>query len=122
MKPFLAVLVFAALPPIAAAQQQARPRPADPAAPVPAVRYESAFSGYRAFRDEPLAPWRDVNEEVARAGGHVGIVGGAVHGGHAQAKPSAHPPVPQPKPAKKPPASEPKPAEKPLYVDDSHQR
>lgn len=83
MKLFFAFTVLAALAPHAAAQQPAvRPHPADPAAPAQAAQYESAFSGYRGFREEPLAPWREVNEEVARTGGHIGIVGGA-HGGHA---------------------------------------
>lgn len=78
MKLFIAFAALAALAPHAAAQQQAaKPHPADPAAPVPAVKYDSAFSGYRGFREEPLAPWRGVNDEVARVGGHIGIVGGA---------------------------------------------
>ena len=78
MKPYLAFAVLAALAPHAAAQQPvAAPHPADPAAPAPAVKYESAFTGYRGFREEPLAPWRAVNDEVARVGGHLGIVGGA---------------------------------------------
>ena len=93
MKPYIAFAVFTALAPHAAAQQQAaRPHPADP---VPAVKYESAFSGYRGFREEPFAPWRDVNDEVARAGGHIGIVGGA-HAGHGASKPAAKPPVQSP--------------------------
>jgi hypothetical protein len=60
------------LPP-AAAQQQASAHPANPRAAVPAPGYASAFTGYRPFRDEPLAPWREVNDEVARVGGHIGI-------------------------------------------------
>ena len=88
MKPYIAFAVLAALAPHAAAQQPAsRPHPADPAAPVPAMRYESAFSGYSSFREEPLAPWRNVNDEVARVGGHIGIVGGA-------GSPAAKPPAP----------------------------
>jgi hypothetical protein len=80
------------LPLPATAQQQARPSPADPAVPVPAVRHESAFTGYRGFREEPLAPWRDANDEAARAGGHAGIMGGA-HRGHGSAQPAAKPPT-----------------------------
>lgn len=90
MKPYLALAVLAALAPHAAAQQPAaKPHPADPAAPAPAVKYESAFSGYRGYREEPLAPWRGVNDEVARVGGHIGIVGGA----HGTQKPAAKPPA-----------------------------
>ena len=93
MKPYLAYAALAALAPHAAAQQPAtQPHPADPAAPAPAVKYESAFADYRGFREEPLAPWRGVNAEAARAGGHAGIVGGA-HAGHAAPKPPATAPA-----------------------------
>lgn len=111
MKPTIAFAVLAAFAPHAAAQQQAaKPHPADPAAPAPAVKYESAFTGYRGFREEPLAPWRGVNDEVARAGGHIGIVGGAGRTGHAPGsgatKPAASPtqsaPGSNPKQDKKP--------------------
>ena len=95
MKLFLAFIALAALAPRAAAQQPAaRPHPADPAAQAQATKYESALSGYRGFREEPLAPWRDVNDEVARAGGHIGIVGGA-QGGHVSGDPAVKPAPPQ---------------------------
>jgi hypothetical protein len=69
--------------------------PADPATPVPAAKYESAFAGYARYRDEDLAPWRAVNDEVARAGGHAGIVGGAGHSTPDSRKPAAgSPPSP----------------------------
>lgn len=51
--------------------------PTDATARVPAAKYESAFSGYQSHREQKLAPWRDVNDEVHKAGGHLGIVGGA---------------------------------------------
>lgn len=57
----------------ATAQQHANANPADPRAVVPPTQYPSAFTGYRPFRDEKPAPWREVNDEVARAGGHLGI-------------------------------------------------
>lgn len=75
----LAVLycaLAAAWLPSAAAQQATRSHPADPAVRVPAPKYQSAFSGYRPLREEPVAPWREVNDEVARIGGHLGIVRG----------------------------------------------
>jgi len=73
----VAVIALAAHGPLAAAQPSAsHTNPADPAAPVPSLHYESAFKGYRASRETPLAPWRDVNDEVARVGGHLGIVRG----------------------------------------------
>lgn len=93
MKPFLAAFLIAAVTPIAAAQHQVvRPDPANSAAPVPAFKYDSAFAGYRGYREEPLAPWRDANDATARAGGHVGIVGGA-HGAHGAPKPASKPPA-----------------------------
>jgi len=95
MKPYIAFAALVALAPHAAAQQHASNlHPADPAAPVPAMKHESAFSGYSSFREEPLAPWRDVNDEVARGGGHVGILGGA-RGGHGTPKPAAKTPTGQ---------------------------
>ena len=95
MKPYIALAALLALATHAAAQQPAAvPNPTDPAAPVPAVKYDSAFSGYRGFREEPLAPWRGVNDEVARVGGHVGIVGGAEHHAPAGGKPEAKSPPP----------------------------
>lgn len=106
MKPFLAAFLIAAVTPIAAAEQRApRPDPADPAASVPAFNYNSAFAGYRSYREEPLAPWRGVNEEVTRAGGHSGIFGGS-HKGHNSSKP-AKPAAPKPESSSKPAPSTP---------------
>lgn len=95
MKSIVAVVVLAASAPLAAAQQQAaKTHPADPTAPVPVARYESVLSGYRGYREEPLAPWREVNDEVARAGGHIGIVGGAGRHAPASGSPLAKPAAP----------------------------
>lgn len=84
MQSKLAVLccAYAALwlPP-AAAQQSIYSGPANPQATVPAPAYNSAFAGYRPLREDTLAPWREVNDEVARIGGHMGMFGGA-HAGH----------------------------------------
>lgn len=44
---------------------------------VPGTRYDSVFTGYQPFREQKLAPWRELNDEVHKAGGHIGIVGGA---------------------------------------------
>jgi hypothetical protein len=68
----LAALVIAAF--AGAAQAQSRPKPDDSAAPAASPSHTSAFEGYRAFADEPLAPWREVNDAVGRVGGHVGIL------------------------------------------------
>jgi hypothetical protein len=55
----------------------AQPNPAQPDAPVPTAQYESVFAGYVSYREEKLVPWREVNDAVARAGGHIGILRGA---------------------------------------------
>ena len=61
----------------AAAQQIPRADPADPSVRVERPAYNSAFAGYRAYKEEDLARWRDRNQEVGRLGGHVGHVGRA---------------------------------------------
>ena len=72
-----------------AALAQPKVDAADPKTQVPAVRYESAFAGYRSFKDEKPAPWKQVNEEVKGMGGHAA---------HGAAKPDA-PKAPAAKPA-----------------------
>ena len=83
------VLLLALASPAAAQLKSVRPDPADPAAPVPPVKHESPFAGYAPYREQDVAPWRDVNDEVARAGGHAGIFRG--DGGQATGKPAAKP-------------------------------
>jgi hypothetical protein len=58
----------------AAAENPARPDPADPKAGAPLRPYESAFKGYRPYVDPEVARWRDANEEMGRLGGHLGHV------------------------------------------------
>jgi hypothetical protein len=58
--------------PATLAQSTARPDPADPRLTVPAPATGSAYAGYRGFRDEPLADWRAVNDEMRRLGGPAG--------------------------------------------------
>ncbi|HEX6319807.1 MAG TPA: hypothetical protein VFZ84_13190 [Burkholderiales bacterium] len=48
--------------------------PAKTDALVPRVTYRSAFEGYRSYREQQVAPWKEVNEEVARVGGHMGVL------------------------------------------------
>lgn len=66
----LAALVAGA----ASAEAPKRPNPIDAQAPVPAPVYRSAFDGYKPIGPEPRAIWREVNEEVGRMGGHIGIL------------------------------------------------
>ncbi|MDH5537552.1 MAG: hypothetical protein OEZ08_18530 [Betaproteobacteria bacterium] len=73
----LKVCVIAALGATAVGAQGTRfPHPADAAVAASPPRYDSAFAGYASYRDEKLAPWREVNDEVARVGGHIGILRG----------------------------------------------
>lgn len=85
----------------ATAQQRATaPGPAHPGVAVPAIKYDSAFTGYTPFREEKLLPWRGVNDEAAQVGGHLGIFSGAAgHAGHSMTKPAVQAPVTSPKPA-----------------------
>ncbi len=66
---FAALALFAGA---VAAQQTARPDPADAKAAVPPLRYDSAFKDYRPHAEPEIARWREVNEEMGRLGGHVG--------------------------------------------------
>jgi len=63
------------------AHAQTRPQPDDPAAPAPPVANSSAFDGYRGYRDESVASWREVNDSAREAGGHVGILRAEQQGG-----------------------------------------
>jgi hypothetical protein len=92
-------LVLALGAPAALAQTAARPDPADPRLSSPPPATASAFAGYRSFRDEPLADWRAVNDEMRTLGGHAGHVrDGAVPG-------ERTPPPADDRSAVKPPAS-----------------
>jgi len=58
----------------AVAQGESRPDPAAPQSAAQPLKYESAFEGFRPFQEQDVASWRDVNDEVARVGGHVGVL------------------------------------------------
>jgi hypothetical protein len=97
MKPYLlaAMIGVCSLDALAQQQTSADPKVTDPAAHVPQVTYRSAFDNYVPYREQAIAPWREVNEEVARVGGHTGIFRGAGHGMHGQSAP-AKPPAGEP--------------------------
>ena len=67
----------------------APPSAADAGARVPATQYDSAFTGYQPYREQKLAPWRELNDEVHKAGGHIGLFGNAPG---VRAAPAPHPP------------------------------
>jgi hypothetical protein len=56
------------------AQGAARSDPADPKTPSAMREPVSAYAGYRRFQEDPIASWREVNDEVARIGGHAGAL------------------------------------------------
>jgi hypothetical protein len=73
------------------AQAPARPDPADPksaAAARPA--YESAFKGYRPYKETDAGRWRESNEEMGRLKGHVGHVPGSTTPSPLPASKSGH--------------------------------
>lgn len=92
MKPYIALAAFGVLATNAVAQRPDTGDAADPRARVPATQYESAFKSYVPYREQELRTWRELNDDVARAGGHVGIFGGAGHAAHS--KPGASKPAP----------------------------
>lgn len=64
--------------PLLATAQAPRPDPADPKAPAPALRYDSAFTDYKPWQDASGGDWRAVNDTVRRAAAK-----GDAHAGHA---------------------------------------
>lgn len=35
----------------------------------PALPYQSVFSGYQSFKEQPVSSWREINDEVEKIGG-----------------------------------------------------
>lgn len=91
MKRSVLYLLAIACASTASAQDLRRAEPKDALAPVPPATYRSAFEGYAGFRDEEPLDWRKLNDEVAKAGGHLGIFRGAGRAGHGMHKPPAKP-------------------------------
>ena len=74
MKRAIVLLLMACAGGAAFAQSEAKVPAAQPDVPVPAVKYRSAFEDYRPYREQEIATWREVNDEVARIGGHAGVL------------------------------------------------
>ena len=70
---------------ICAAAAAERPAVADPATPAKPLQYESAFAKYQRYEEPALRSWTEVNDEVAKAGGHIGIFRGTDQPAHGQA-------------------------------------
>jgi hypothetical protein len=81
--------------------------PREPAATEPLVLpdHASAFKTYRPYRDEERPAWREVNDEVGRVGGHIGVL-----------KADAQDATPAPSPAPAAPAS----AQRPMPREGGH--
>jgi hypothetical protein len=94
-KQWLALAAWVLVPVAAIAQEkQTQPAPTDATAPVTAISYESAFTGYRTPSDEGNTPdkvWRSANEEMGKLGGHAGQMkdGASQPTGTSSAAPSA---------------------------------
>jgi hypothetical protein len=70
----IVLLLWACAGGAALAQSEGKNQPAKPETSVPPVTYRSAFEDYRPYRAQEIAPWREVNDEVARVGGHAGVL------------------------------------------------
>ena len=93
----LGFFLAATLAASAAAQQAARPDPADPKAPGASRSHESAFKDYRPYADPAVGRWREANQEAGRLGGHAGHLPPATKGsakpetkGHAPGSHGSH--------------------------------
>ena len=68
----ISLAVAAALAGTAFAQTPGQvPDPANPRAPVPALRYESAFAGYRPYTEVEMLSWKRANSENGNLRGHI---------------------------------------------------
>jgi hypothetical protein len=95
----LALSLVAGLP--AALAQQ--PLPTDPAASVPAQRYQSPLSGVRPMVPATVQPWRQSNDIVRQRGGWKAYAKAAqAHEGAASSADSAPVAAPLPAPAASP--------------------
>ena len=65
------ILALTAFAPVLALAQPAVPDPADAKAAVPPLAYESAIPRAKPAEAKP-GPWKQVNEQVGRLGGHAG--------------------------------------------------
>lgn len=82
-----------------AGQPSRTPDPADPAAAVPAITYQSALAGYTSTDKQAPTPdksWRAANATVAGQPGHAGHHAPAAEPGQAAAPAKAAPASPAP--------------------------
>ena len=60
---------------LAVAQSSSHPDPTDATALVPPFEQESAFADYQPFREQKIAPWKQILDEVAGGSGAAGHAG-----------------------------------------------
>jgi len=76
MNSIYSVVLLGACLAAATSASAAVPPQAQPSSATAEVPYRSAFADYRPFREEPVTDWRASNGDVARGGGHVGLMRG----------------------------------------------
>ena len=75
MRYALLILALGSAAHVAVAQSSSHPDPTDATALVPPFEQESAFADYQPFREQKVAPWKQVLDEVVgvpRVAGHAG--------------------------------------------------
>jgi len=98
---FAAALLQAALTTLSARAAETATSPSATTANerVPEAPYNSAFKDYQPFRAQNLAPWRELNDEVHKAGGHLGIFSSRTGVPQASTAPTAPATASKPHPA-----------------------
>ena len=76
MRYALLILALGSAAHVAVAQSSSHPDPTAATASVPPFKQESAVADYQPFREQKVAPWKQVMDEVA------GVPGAAGHAGH----------------------------------------
>jgi len=71
----LLILALGSAAHLAVAQSSSHPDPTDATALVPPFEKESAFADYQPFREQKIAPWKQVLDEVADGPGAAGHEG-----------------------------------------------
>lgn len=101
--------------PAVAPVSAAPPASAASAASASGMGYRSAFEGYRAFKDQPVQPWREANDLVGQIGGwqayaREGQGGPPAGSGPGASGPSSAPSMPGMPGMRMPPSASPAPS------------
>jgi hypothetical protein len=98
--------------PLLASAQTAPDAPSAASKAAPQLQYQSVFSEYRSYRDQPVEDWRTVNETVRAAASK-----GPAHGSHGAASDAA---PTRAAPSSSAPADHPPAAKKPMHEQGGH--